>query len=106
MTRARTLTRLSALLVFLMLPLPAFSEDPYDLPPARPLPTREEPTFAQKSGDLLLSRPISAVRLVAGVVMLPIAWPVAALLGDADWALDVCVRDPYEYLVERPLGRL
>ncbi len=88
------------------LALPANAEDRDGFPAAVPLPTREEPTLAQKTGDVLFSRPLSAVRLVVGVVALPIALPVAALLGDAGWALDVCLTQPYEYLVERPIGRL
>lgn len=105
MTSTRISRGLAALVLLAALAQPAFAQDPNEIPPP-PLPTREEPGLAQKTGDLLLSRPLSAVRLVAGVVALPIAWPVAALLGDGGWALDVCLVEPYEYLVERPLGRL
>ena len=71
-----------------------------------PIPTSEEPTTLQQAGDLVILRPLLAVRLVVGVAMLPLAWPTAALLGDSDWAIDVCVRDPADRLFGRPIGRL
>lgn len=74
--------------------------------PPKPIPTRAEPTVAQTVGDVLFSRPIHAVRLITGVVMLPLALPVAAILGDASWAIGVCVTEPAEDLFQRPLGRL
>jgi len=64
------------------------------------------PSRARVAGDILFARPVRAVRLVMGLIVLPIAWPTAELLGDADWAVDVCVRDPLSDLVDRPLGDL
>jgi hypothetical protein len=83
----------------------ADAQSPTDVP-MPPLPTSEEPTNLQRAGDLLFLRPLLAVRLVVGVAMLPLAWPTAALLGDSEWALDVCVSDPAERLFRRPIGRL
>ena len=57
-----------------------------------------------QAGDLVVGRPVALVRLVAGVVALPVALPVGALLLDAGWALDVCVVEPFEDLTRWPLG--
>ncbi len=76
-----------------------------DHPPPRP-PRREEPTVLQITGDLLFSRPVSAVHLVVGVVFLPLALPAGIVFGDAGWALDICLWEPAEYLFERPIGEI
>jgi hypothetical protein len=64
------------------------------------------PSQARIAGDVLLARPLRAMRLVMGAIMFPIAWPTAKLLGDGDWAMDVCLRDPAADLVDPPLGDL
>jgi hypothetical protein len=85
---------------------PVLAADPADIPPAPPLPVREEPTLIQKTGDVLFVRPLLAVRFVVNVAAFPVAWPVAAVLGDPGWAVDACLVAPTERLFERPLGRL
>jgi len=99
---------LAAVTLALALATPAFAAEqaPDDMRPPAPVPTREEPTALQKAGDVLLLRPLLAVRLLAGVVALPLAWPTAFVLGDPDWAVDACVREPADRLFGRPLGRL
>ena len=82
------------------------AEPPSEMRPPAPLPTREEPTVLQQTGDVLFLRPLLAVRLVVSVVTLPLAWPTAALLGDSDWAIEVCVREPVDRLFGRRIGRL
>jgi hypothetical protein len=82
------------------------AEPPSEMRPPAPLPTREEPTALQKTGDVILLRPFLAVRLGFGVAALPLAWPTAALLGDSDWALEVCLREPVHRLFGRPIGQL
>ena len=74
--------------------------------PRPPLPIRPEPTMWQKTGDALIVRPLLVGRFIVGVVSFPIVWPVAALLGDDEWAFDVCIEDPADRLFRRPLGRL
>ena len=104
MKKRRTVT--AGLVLTLALSAVVSAEPPSQMRPPAPLPTREEPTALQKTGDVILLRPLLAVRLVFGVAALPLAWPTAALLGDASWALDVCVREPGHRLFGRPLGRL
>ena len=70
---------------------PAAAEEPLDLGP----PPRPEPGLVHKVADVILSRPVALVRAVAGLVMLPVAWPVSAALGDGQWAVDVCLHDPF-----------
>ena len=81
---------------------PASAQAPLDLGP----PPRPEPDVVHKVADVTLSRPVALLRAVFGVVMLPVAWPVGAALGDGHWALDVCLHDPIHDLVHRPLGEL
>jgi hypothetical protein len=104
-----TVNKRRSLIAGLMLALAfagvAPAQSPGDASPP-PIPTREEPTVLQQAGDLLVLRPLLAVRLVVSVATLPLAWPTAALLGDSDWALEVCVREPAERLFGRPIGRL
>lgn len=96
----------AALLLTLAFTAVASAEPPSDMRPPAPLPTREEPTVLQMTGDVVLLRPFLVVRLVFGVAALPLAWPTAALLGDSDWALEVCVRDPAHRLFGRSIGQL
>ena len=100
----RSLLALGTLL--LVLASPAVAQEPEDMRPPAPIPTREEPTVAQKIRDVAFARPVSAVRLVVGVVTFPLTFVVGAVLGDPGWAFDVCVRDPARDLFQRPLGRL
>lgn len=75
---------------------------------AGPDPRLERTGGAEKvvrqMGDLLFERPFHLVRLVAGVALLPVALPTAALFAQWRDALDVCATGPYTMLVERPLG--
>jgi hypothetical protein len=98
----------TALMLVLVLALSACvtAETPSGMPAPPPLPTQEEPTVLQMTGDVVLLRPLLAVRLAFGVVALPLAWPTAALLGDAGWAWEACVREPAHRLFARPIGRL
>lgn len=104
MKKRRSFT--TGLVLTLALGVSVSAETPSGMPAPPPLPTREEPTFVQKTGDVLFLRPLLAVRLVFGVVALPLAWPTAALLGDSDWALEVCIREPGRRLFVKPIGRL
>jgi hypothetical protein len=63
-----------------------------------------EPSRADIAGDVLMARPLRAIRLVMGAIIFPIARPSAKLLGDGDWAMDVCLRDPAADLVDPSLG--
>ena len=104
MKKRRSFT--AGLVLMLALSAVASAEPPSEMRPPAPLPTREEPTVLQKTGDVILLRPLLAVRLAFGVAALPLAWPTAALLGDSDWALEICVREPVHRLVARPIGKL
>jgi len=53
--------------------------------------------------DVLFWRPIYVVQLVGGVVALPIALPLSALVGSWRDSIDICVTDPAKMLA-RPLG--
>ena len=66
-------------------------------PPAA-LPSAE-PSVLHQTADLLIGRPVAAVRLVTGVAMLPVVFPVSLVLGDPDWSLAVCLEDPLEDLL-------
>jgi len=90
----------------LLLEAPVAAEEPANLRPPAPIPTREEPHAAHVIGDIAFSRPVSAVRLVAGVVLFPLSFVVGAVLGDPGWAVDACVVEPARDLFRRPLGRL
>jgi hypothetical protein len=97
-----------ALLFALLLAIvagPATAQSP-DETPRPPLPISDEPTVLQKTGDVLFVRPLLAARFVVGVVSFAFTWPVAAVLGDSDWAFDVCLTEPVDRLFKRPLGRL
>ncbi len=104
MRKRRSFT--AGLVLTLALTAVASGEPSSRMRPAAPLPTREEPTVLQMTSDVILLRPLLAVRLAFGVAALPLAWPTAALLGDSDWALEVCVREPVHRLFERPIGQL
>ena len=73
-----------------------------EIPEPKPNTARET-SVLQQTGDVLIGRPVAFVRLVTGVVLLPITFPVSAVLGDPGWAWDVCVEDPYRALV-RPIS--
>jgi hypothetical protein len=60
--------------------------------------------LARQAGDLLFVRPFHLVRLVAGVALLPVALPTAAIFAQWRDALDICATSPYQMLFERPLG--
>jgi hypothetical protein len=77
--------------------------DPRDDPRLRR--TGETERVLREVGDAVFARPIHFVRLVAGVAMLPVALPTAALLGDWRDALDICVTGPFEMVFQRPLDR-
>ena len=66
-------------------------------------PPATEASWLQQSGDVLLGRPVAATRLIFGIAFFPVTLPVAALLGDAGWAVDVCITDPWDALV-RPIS--
>ena len=89
-------------LVLLVL-LAAANGSATEIPGPVPLP-QAEPTVFQQAGDLLLGRPVAAVRLVAGIAMLPITLPVALVLWDLEWALEVCIQGPLDALIGRPIG--
>jgi hypothetical protein len=100
----RFLTLWLALVVLVSAGLPAAAERTEVRPP-EPLPIAE-PTTLQKTGDILIARPLLAVRFVVAVVSFPLAWPVGAVLGDSGWAVETCLKAPWDRLVERPIGRL
>jgi len=104
MKKRRSFT--AGLMLTLALGVSVSAETPSGMPEPLPLPTREEPTVLQKAGDVVILRPLLFVRLVVGVAALPLAWPTAALLGDSDWALEACVREPAHRLFARPIGQL
>ena len=58
----------------------------------------------RRAGDLVFSRPIHLVRLVAGVAIFPVALPVAAVFADWRDAVDSCVSGPFGMVFQRPLG--
>ena len=105
MTARRARGILAILLLVWVLALPSVGASAEHGTPPLPLPVREASPMHQVA-DVVLARPLSAVRLVVGAALLPLAWPVAAVLGDADWAVDVCIRDPANHLLHRPLGEL
>jgi hypothetical protein len=100
----RSLTLLLVLAVLLGTGLPVAAERTEGRPP-EPLPI-SEPTTLQKTGDVLIARPLLALRFVVAVVSFPIAWPVGAVLGDSGWAVEACLKAPWNQLVDRPIGRL
>jgi hypothetical protein len=77
--------------------------DPRDDPRRRR--TGQEEQALHEVGDAVFSRPVHVVRLIAGVAMLPVALPLAAVLGDWRDALDICVTGPFAMVFERPLDR-
>jgi hypothetical protein len=96
----------SSLLLTLLVTASVSAAPSSELRAPTPPATSEEPTGLQKVGDAFFLRPALAVRLVFGIVMLPIAWPTAALLGDSDWAFEACFHEPLDRLIHRPIGRL
>lgn len=82
--------------------------DPYVATDARHDPrlrrTGDEERRLRQVGDAVFSRPVLFVRMVAGVAMLPVALPVAAVFADWRDALDFCVTGPYGMVFQRPLG--
>jgi hypothetical protein len=66
--------------------------------------TGPEERALRQVGDAVFSRPFHLVRLLAGVAMLPIALPIAAVFADWRDAVDVCVTGPYGMAFQRPLG--
>jgi hypothetical protein len=59
----------------------------------------------RKVWDILFWRPMYVVQLVGGVVALPVALPLAALVGDWRDSIDICVTGPTEMAFGRPLGQ-
>jgi len=66
--------------------------------------TGREERLVRAVGDLVFSRPIHFVRWVAGIGVLPVALPIAALFADWRDAVDICVIGPYRMTFARPLG--
>jgi len=64
----------------------------------------------RKVWDVLVLRPLGVVQVVAGAVVFPIAWPLAAAVDaatGADYADDVrvaCIEGPVVQTFTRPLG--
>jgi hypothetical protein len=59
----------------------------------------------RKVWDVLFWRPIYVVQLVGGVVVLPLALPLAELVGDWRDGVDMCVTGPAQMAFARPLGQ-
>ena len=59
----------------------------------------------RKVWDVLFWRPLYVVQLVGGVAALPVALPLAELVGDWRDAVDICVTGPAEMAFGRPLGQ-
>ncbi len=76
--------------------------DPSDDPRLHRTGTAER--VVRQAGDVVFSRPIHLVRLVAGVAALPVALPVAAVFADWRDAVDFCVTGPFWMVFQRPLG--
>jgi hypothetical protein len=75
----------------------------YDEPPAG-VESSPAGDRVREVWDVLFWRPIYAVQLVGGVVALPIALPLSALVGSWRDSIDICVTDPAKMLA-RPLGQ-
>ncbi len=65
---------------------------------------KREPQGNMMAGDIAIVRPISIGCLVLSVGAYVIAWPFAALGGNAEEATQKMVKDPFNYTFRRPLG--
>ena len=56
--------------------------------------------------DVLFSRPLAVVQLLAGWLAYPVALPAGFVMDDPGFANRVCFDEPVARLVDRPLGEL
>lgn len=54
--------------------------------------------------DLVLVRPLGLVATLAGSLIFVVSWPISALAGNSDEALNSLVKAPAAYTFKRPLG--
>ena len=71
-----------------------------ELRPPQPVP--QESSRLGQAGDVLIGRPVAALRLAVGVAAFPLTLTVGTLLGDPGWAYEACVEKPFEALVHWP----
>lgn len=64
----------------------------------------DEPSAARRTYDLLVWRPLGAVRVVAGAAILIVAYPVGWALGEGEYVKRVCLDEPVRQVFQEPLG--
>lgn len=64
------------------------------------------PSTYEKVVDVVISRPVAAVRFFAALVDSIVTYPIALWQRDVEWANDITYEQPKEFLVDRPLGEL
>jgi hypothetical protein len=79
-------------------------------PPAKAEEARGQPGgpgIHEKLVDAVFVRPVGfvATAAVSGAFFL-VAYPVSLVLGDSEWVVDVCIREPIDHYIKRPLGEL
>ncbi len=68
-------------------------------------PERPAPGLHEKVVDALLVRPIGlSLTAVISAAVFVFAYPASLVLGDSDWVIDICIDEPIEQYIKRPLG--
>lgn len=65
---------------------------------------KREPQGDSMAGDLVIIRPIAMGCLVLSTAAWVVAYPFAALGGNADEATEKLVKEPFNFTFRRPLG--
>ena len=61
---------------------------------------------ARQIFDAALLRPLQLVQVVASAAVFLPAYPVGLLVGEGDYVMETCIREPVDRAFRRPLGAL
>lgn len=67
-------------------------------------PDRNSSSIAAKTLDLIVVRPLTLVQTMLGGFVVVVSFPLFIFNGDPEDVLDVAIRNPMEYFLNRPLG--